>query len=191
MRFIKKVRELPGSYCISECKLSENAFYYGVNINPPPLAEHIVYFPMDEDTIKRLIDSYKRKIPDDLLALYRAMNGASLFWREYYDENLDFALPLCCMNIYGVPKSMDRKRIEPLNISIEDLDRPRETPSSWLKFGSYYKLENDSDRLELFIDTDSLNVFSVKQHAPKCKVIDSWKSLDECLCSIFDVLSKC
>ena len=83
----------------------------------------------------------------------------------------------------------DRKHLEPLNISIEDLGRPKESPENWLKFGSFYYPDNLLKKIDLFVDVESLNVFAVDSEETVCSVVDNWKSIDECLCNLFDILS--
>lgn len=189
MNFLGRIDLLRTSYNCGDCKEQDNAMLYGIYISTPPLAKHIVFMPMTAAVMQKLTISYKRVFPPELLMLYRTMNGGDLFWtaRVIGKRNIRIALPR--LSIYGVPLTSDRKHIEPYNICIEDLNRPNGTPDSWLKFGSYYRPENLSCRRDLFIDTETKLIYAVLHGGNECIIMDTWDSLDSCLCYIFDLLS--
>lgn len=84
-----------------------------------------------------------------------------------------------------------RERVEPFNISIEDLNRPQDTPQSWLKFGAFHKPHVDfSTRFDLFADTDTSAVYAVEHGSETCVVAEQWDGIDACLCAVFDLLSE-
>lgn len=190
MIFLRKIESLQHIYRADECVVQDNAFLYGVCNPKPPLATHIVFNPMPQEAMQNLVNNYKLAFPTELLGLYRVMNGADLFWTVRFVGKKKTRIPICCFSIYGVPLTYDRKHIEPYNISVEDLNRPRKTPESWLKFGSYYRPTNMIDRLDLFIDTNQSAVFAIEHEREECRVVESWSSIDNCLCSVFDLLAS-
>ncbi|MBR3975039.1 MAG: hypothetical protein IKJ88_04160 [Clostridia bacterium] len=188
MIFLEKINHLIKSYNSNMYKPMDEAVLYGLYDKTPPLAEHIIFNPMPADVMQNMVNNYKRTFPEQLLTIYRAMNGANLFWSTCLIR--DIKIPMSYFSIYAIPLTYDRRHIEPFNISIEDLNRPKNTPDSWLKFGSFYKPKNFSDRFDLFVDTDNGCVFSVDHDAEKCDTIESWNTVDECLCYIFDLLNE-
>lgn len=190
MNFLDRIESLQHTYRADECGVQDNASLYGIYNPKPPLATHIVFNPMPQETMQNLVNNYKLNFPKELLVLYHVMNGADLFWTVRLVGKKKTRIPICCFSIYGVPLTYDRKHIEPYNISVEDLNRPRKTPESWLKFGSYYRPENMIDRLDLFIDTNQATVFAVEHEREECSVVASWNSIDSCLCSVFDLLAS-
>lgn len=188
LKFVEKLHILIDKYTAVECGMRDNAFLYGICNPSPPLAEHIIFSSMPEDVMQGMINAYKLEFPQELLDLYGVMNGANLFWSVDYIGKKKIRIPFNYLSIYGIPLTYDRMHIEPYNISIEDLNRPRETPDNWLKFGSYQSLENSSIRFDLYVDTDTDHVFSVEHGIKICTVTESWKSIDECLCFLLDTM---
>lgn len=190
MKFVNKINSLGNAYNCEVCGRQDNAFLYGIYDVQPPLAEHIVYLPMPEEVMRNMISNYKCNFPVELLELYRTMNGADFFWRVRIVGKNRIRIASNCFSIYGVPLTYDRKHIEPFNISIEDLNRPEGTPSNWLKFGSYCRPTDLSDRLDLFVDTDNNMVYSVRHESAECIVVESWDTIDNCLCDVYDLLEE-
>lgn len=187
--FVEKIKALDAQFSAEKIKQQENCTLYGVFEKTPPLAKHIVFAAMSEELIQHLIDSYNRTVPAELLTLYRSMNGCNLFWESYLSEKYNIALPMNRFSVYGIPLTF-RERVEPFNISIEDLNRPQGTPQSWLKFGCFYKPNVDfSTRFDLFADTDISAVYAVEHGIETCVVSEQWDSIDTCLCAVFDLLS--
>lgn len=189
MKFIEKIKALKEKYA-EDCSVMNNAFLYGLKEVTPPLAEHIVFSPMPQKVMDDMIYNYLRTFPKELLELFRYMNGAALFWTTCVIGKSGNCIPISCLDIFGVPLTNDRIHIEPYNISIEDLRRPKETPDSWLKFGAFYRRDNLFDTIWLFVDVDSSKVFAVEDNDEVFTVTDHWSSIDDCLCSIFDLLDK-
>ena len=187
--FVELIKKMFSEYG-SDCRTQDSSVLYGICDPAPPLANHIVYSPMSECTLQHLVDSYKRTIPNELILLYRALNGADLFWTSTCIPKTNIHIPVCRLSIFGVPMSNSRDRVEPFNISIEDLNRPHGTPAGWLKFGSFYKSDNLSNRYDLFVDTDSGCVYSVGHDIQECTISETWASIDNCLCNIFSALSE-
>lgn len=187
MIFLRKLHNIIDTYDSQSCCVRDNAFLFGVCV-PPPLAKHIVFAPMPDDVKQNLISAYRCTIPTELLDLYSAMNGANLFWAVRLVGKKNTRIPFSNLSIYGVPLTWDREHIEPFNISIEDLNRPKGTPDNWLKFGSYYRPKNTDNRLDLFVDTTTNAVFAVEHDYTECCVLENWNSIDDCLCYLFDLL---
>lgn len=188
MIFLEKLHALLDTFDSESCKARDKAMLYGICDPTPPLAAHIVFSPMPNEVMLDMIKDYKRTFPKELLMLYRAMNGADLFWSVRFVGKKNTRIPISCFSIYGIPLTHDRKHIEPFNIRIEDLNRPNGIPDNWLKFGSYYSPKNTTDRLDLFVDTDLNRVFAVEHGNADCCVTATWNSVDDCLCSVFDIL---
>lgn len=188
MIFLEKIKNLREKY-VNDSKIRDSAWLYGSFDKTPPIAKHIVFFPMPEDVMREMVENYRRSIPEDLLSIYRCMNGADLFWRVRYIGENKRRIPRCDFSIYGVPLTYDRKHIEPLNICIEDFDRPDEVPVEWLKFGLYYS-PDDNVRLDLYVDTDIGKVYAVMHERVGCEVCRTWTTIDDCLCEIVDLLSE-
>lgn len=189
MIFLDKISKLQSLYGKDEYGLFDDAFLYGIFAKAPPLAKHIIFPPMPSDVMQSLVNSYKSHFPKELLLLYHTMNGADLFWTVRFVGKKGVRIPLNCLSIYGVPLTHERKKIEPFNISIEDLNRPNGTPMNWLKFGSYYHPEDLSNRLDLFVDTETSNVFAVKHGGEECIVVKEWNTIDNCLCHLYDEIT--
>lgn len=188
MKFLKKLQDFLDLYTESSCGVRDNAFLYEVYTSTPPLAKHIVFASMPEDVTLNLISAYKHKIPTELLDLYKVMNGANLFWKVRFVGPKNTRIPYSCLSIYGVPLTWDREHIEPFNICIEDLNRPKGIPDNWLKFGAFNANEKIENRLDLFVDTTTNTAFAVEHNSVECCVSKSWNSIDDCLCDLFDLL---
>ena len=185
MNFLEKVKTLIKTY---DCEVRDRAVLYGVSETRPPLAKHIIFEPMPFDIMQNMVANYKLEFPQQLLAIYTAMNGADLFWTVCFVGKKKIRIPINCLSIYGIPLTYDREHIEPFNISIEDLNRPKGTPDNWLKFGSFYRPENLLSRFDLFVEVEQGGVFAIEHDADECCVTATWDSIDTCLCYIFDLL---
>lgn len=190
MIFLEKISSL--SHPTSGVSVKEES--YAVLIGScdlrPDHAKHIIFNPMSDGLIAHLLQSYKGNIPDELLRIYQKMNGADLFWTTRYVQKAKLHIPFCMFSIYGIPCSDSRKNVEPFNISIEDLHRPQNTPTTWLKFGAYNEPQMYSQKYDLYIDTEEICVYSVEHDNSECQVVRSWATIDSCLCDIFDLLAK-
>lgn len=190
MRFLDKLTEI--QRC-SPVKVQVNGTkLVGIPVQNPPLADHYIYAPMSSALRTSLIASYKRSIPEQLLNIYEAANGCNLFWRCVAFGGGKFKIPMAQLSVYGVPGGpMSADRIEPFNISVEDLDRPGDTPDNWLKFGSYRDFRSeDLMEYDLFADVDTDKVYSVIRKAEKCQIEQKWNSIDDCLCDLFDSIQS-
>lgn len=190
MRFLEKVQKLTTAFPVETCRFEENASFYGLHPNADSRPRHIVFQPMTEETVNNLVASYRGPFPKDLLHLYRHMNGFALFWTTISLSRANIVIPYCLFSLYGVPPEPRRYTYQPYNIRIEDLAKPNHSPDSWLKFGSYHPPYDIEQFLELYIDTDTQQVYSVDKANPECCILQQWDSLDDCLCSVFDQLAE-
>lgn len=188
MRFLEKLKELQISYPV---KLQVNGTkLVGIPEQIPPLAHHYIYAPMSLSLKQLLLDSYKRTIPDELLKIYEMANGCNLFWRCVEFGGGKFKIPMAQLSVYGVPGGPNTAdTMEPYNISVEDLDRPAETPENWLKIGCYRDFcQSKPEEYDLFADVDNGTVHSVVRKIEKCRIEQTWESIDNCLCNLFDTI---
>lgn len=188
MRFLNIISDLINSTSNEDCKCLDNAFLIGLFQTPPPIARHIVFAPLSSEKKQQLVESYALHFPADLLLLYGKINGANLFWTTIYNDYLKRSFPLCHFSIYGYPETT-RKRIEPYNISIEDLAHPEGTPDHWLKFGSYISPVAPLSERYLYIDTQSSEIFALTGDKT-IHIAQSWETLDSCLCDIYSQLES-
>ena len=186
MRFLDKLTELQSS---NPVKVQANGTkLVGIPEQNPPLANHYIFAPMSSGLKQHLLASYKRTIPEQLLKIYDAANGCNLFWRCMEFGGSKFWIPMAQLSVYGVPAGPNRvDSIEPCNISAEDLDRPGDTPDNWLKFGCYRDFgQTPMEEYDLFADVDSGKVHSVLRKAEKCQAKQTWNTIDQCLCELFE-----
>ena len=191
MKFLDKVCKLKAGYDESRCERRDKAVLFGLSHKVPPIADHIIHDPMPDDVMKAMVENYMLEFPSQLLEIYHEMNGVSLFCdaeERAFRKNI-VRIPIFRFCIYGIPLTHDRKHMEPFNISIEDLNRPKGTPRHWLKFGSYAEPKSKYECVDLFADTTSGEVYALENRSPKCEVLEKWDSIDECLCSVFELLS--
>lgn len=189
MRFLDEILVLMNSYPKKSCKDTENAHLLGVFKSKPPIAEHVVYFPLSNELRIQLLGKYKQPFPCQLQQLYSFMNGADLFWTKRKNEQLGFELPVCCFSLYGYSDGVNRSRMESYNISIEDLSRPEGTPKHWLKFGNYRLPSDLNTEMFLFVDTQTQKTYSLLQQS-KMAIANTWDSIDDCLCDILARMGK-
>lgn len=152
----------------------------------PKIADHFIFAPMPDELVQYLVQSYRYSVPDDLLTLYTAANGMELF-RTMCSIPGGFKLPTSKLSIFGVPSLVDRQHLEPYNISIEDLSRLPNTPEKWLKFGNRCRMDGEIviQEYDLYVDTDSCMAYQSERSGASLQIMAEWKSIDECLCSVF------
>lgn len=184
------IQQLISSYDASEIRAHDKATLCGTYPDTPPLARHIVFDPMRAKVKRALISDYKLSFPQALLDIYSSMNGANLFWSVRFIGKDRIRVPFHYLSIYGIPTNNDRKHIEPYNISVEDLNRPKGTPDTWLKFGSYTLPEDIYRRWDLFVDTQTNFVYAAENGSADCCIAEKWDSIDACLCCLFERLRE-
>ena len=105
-----------------------------------PKCRHMLFAGLSDKLIKEfLADGYKNKFPEEYRQFLRYTNGANLYTVKVNTSNgLSFAHNL--FTLYGLPRTQPFGRPndmeEPYDIRVEDLGRHKETPQTWLKFGS-------------------------------------------------------
>lgn len=157
---------------------------------PPVIADHFLYAPMPDSVLQHLIQSYRRQFPDELRELYAYVNGIDMF-RTMRKISNEISLPASKISIYGVPILSDRKHIEPLNISLEDLNRCPDTPESWLKFGCSREFHQGefAKEFDLYVDTDKGSAYRVERDCNSLSIANAWQSIDDCLCHLLEMES--
>lgn len=191
MRFLEKLAELQSNQSV---KVQTNGTkLVGVPERTPPPAHHYIYAPMPIKLKNHLIESYKRTIPEQLLEIYEVSNGCCLFWRCMEFGGGKFRIPVAQLSVYGVPAGTNTAdTIEPYNISVEDLDRPANTPLNWLKIGCYRDFSDTKPvEFDLFADVDNGAVHSVVRKIEKCRIEHTWASIDDCLSALIDAIQSC
>ena len=162
-----------------------------LGIEKIPKAKHMLFEGLTQDLINDyLVSNYSYSFPPEYIVFLKAFNGANLFTAKITKNGREFAS--ASFSIYGLPRTQPFDRPadmeEPYDLRIEDLARNKALPDTWLKFGHYNRTETFGDRTDLFIDTSSGKVYCCKKN--ECDILEEWESLDSCLCSIFNVMSK-
>ncbi len=190
MRFLTFLSQLINQYGDSYA-YTENKVLLLNPQEPPQIADHFIYSPMPEPVMQHLIQSYRRPFPDNLLELYAFTNGLDLF-RTLRSITEEISLPASRLSVYGVPIFTDRKHLEPLNISLEDLNRFPDTPNNWLKFGCFRDIRHGKqiNEYDLYVDTDKYNAYQVERLGMVLSIAGVWNSIDDCLCNLFEGIQR-
>lgn len=152
-----------------------------------PKSRHILFKPLSKEYIQKfLIDEYQNTFPKDYIEFLMCSNGANLHTIKFNSEKVSFA---CCMFvIFGLPLTPPFNRPldmeEPYDMRIEDLARHKDIPKTWLKCGTYIRDNDFNVQNDIFIDTETSKVFACIKNQKD--VVDSWNTLDECFCSIYN-----
>lgn len=159
-----------------------------------PRSRHMLFVGLEEALIDDyLVSEYKLPFPEAYKELLRRFNGANLFTVKINNKKIRRSFAYNLFTIYGLPRTDPFSRPEfleePYDLRIEDLARHKKLPKTWLKCGSYCKDCNISVITDIFIDTESKKAFACVKN--DCEITESWDSLDECLCSIFDSFADC
>ena len=192
MRILNYLEDLKIEYKSRTCFTDNQVCLLGPDKEKPLVAEHTIFPPMSDELIQHLRDSYKRTIPSELIDFYRTANGIDLFLVRRKLSGLDILIPCRQLSVYGIPLTFSRDRLEPYNISIEDLSRLPGTPENWLKFGSFCQITdgNVQGEYDLFVDVDSNGTYLCPRTEEKMWVVRNWDSIDECLCDLFMLLHE-
>lgn len=185
LNFLEILADLKSSYG-EHLTYTDNGVCLLGSCQPPKIADHFIFAPMTDELVQCLVQSYRYKVPNDLLTLYTAANGMELF-RTMCSIPGGFKLPTSKLSIFGVPPLADRQHLEPYNISIEDLSRLPDTPRKWLKFGNRCTMDGEIviQEYDLYVDTDSGMAYQSERSSARLQVVAEWQSVDECLCSVF------
>jgi hypothetical protein len=188
MRFVKILEELKQSYK-NNVKVHNN----GTLLLGPgtiPRSEHMLYAPLTDDLInEHLISQYKFAFPKEYIEFLKYSNGADLcivkMWHNIKGKKIPTASVL--LSIFGLPMkppfARPQDEEEPYDVRIEDLARNDKIPAHWLKCGCYTRDYDFNNLYDIFIDTKTGNVYSTIKN--KADILDSWESLDNCLCDIY------
>lgn len=183
--FIRRLEDLKMQYK-DNCIVRENGT---ILLGPEkiPNCRHMLFKPLEYELIDEfLIKAYKNHLPDEYVGLLQYSNGAELYNVRLKTKKYSFAGGI--LTIYGLPRTQpygrDSDMEEPFDVRIEDLRRNDNIPNLWLKCGTYTKNYDFRNRCAIFIDTASNKVYGCVEASGE--MVDSWQSLDECLCSIMD-----
>ena len=156
-----------------------------------PNCRHMLFWPLTQDQIqRRLIDEYKNKFPEEYIQFLRYSNGANLFGVKMTTPEFSFKHSLFV--IYGrplfPPYSLPANMEQPFDLRIEGLACHKEIPLSWLKCGSYKRLDAFDVQTDIFIDTTDEKVYACEKN--KKEIVDQWDNLYICFCNIFNSLKN-
>lgn len=189
MKFINILNELKKQY-ENDCIVRKNETLL-LMPGKIPKSRHMLFKPLKDEYIEEyLIDVYRNKIPDEYIEFLKYSNGACLYSVKINSGKIQYAYGL--FTIYGLPLTppYDRPQDmeEPFDVRTEDLCRHEDIPESWLKCGKYIKTFDLDMIYDIFIDTETSKVYSCIRN--QCEIVDSWNTLDECFCSIYESLSN-
>ena len=156
-----------------------------------PKAKHLLFPGLPSETIDEfLVSEYKYPFPKQYRELLHHYNGANLFMFRIQKGKLEFASTN--LIIFGLPRTKPFGRPadmeEPYDVRIEDLGRHKDIPDTWLKCGCYKSAFVFGDPADLFIDTQTEQVFACMRN--DSKVLEQWETLDACLSNIFERVSQ-
>lgn len=158
-----------------------------LGIDKIPKCRHMLFNPLTDELITSFLTSeYKGKFPKEYIDFLQYSNGANLYTVKLKTEKFEFAHSMFV--IFGLPrtKPFDRPSDmeEPFDLRVEDLGRNNKIPKTWLKCGTYVKNYDFKIQNDIFIDTETNNVYSCIKN--QNKIMDTWDNLDSCFCSIFN-----
>ena len=189
MEFINILNNLKSQYA-DDCILRKNETLL-LGPGKIPKSRYMLFKPLNDEYIDQfLVSQYKNEFPKEYIEFLKYSNGADLYTVKIKSGKFEYAYNL--FTIYGLPLTQPFGRPfdmeEPFDIRVEDLARHDDIPATWLKCGKYIKEYDMNTINDIFIDTETLKVYSCVKNEKD--IIDSWNSLDECFCSIFDYLSE-
>jgi len=189
MKFIQLLSNLKEEYK-DDCIIRKN----GTLLMHPgriPNAKHYLFRPLNDELINEfLINQYKNTFPKEYIDFLKFSNGANLF--GICVKTPKFTLAETLLTIYGLPRTAPFSRAqdmeEPFDVRIEDLARHDDIPNYWLKCATHIIPDNLDKHIDVFIDTTTGKIYSCFKNTKE--IINSWKSLDECFCCLFDLTRK-
>lgn len=188
MKFIKYIQNLKDEYRKNFIVRGNGTLLLGPD--KIPNCRHMLFQPLMDNYIQSyLVSEYKNSFPKEFIEVLKCSNGANLYSVKLNSEGVSFAHSMFV--IFGLPltspfgRPFDRE--EPFDIRVEDLARHDEISDKWLKCGTYIKEYNFNIQNDIFIDTETNQVYACEKN--RNTVVDSWTSLDNCFCSIFEMLS--
>lgn len=193
MKFIKILEELKRSYINNICVRNNGTLLLGPGTIPR--SEHMLYAPLTDKILDEyLVSKYKFAFPKEYIEFLKYSNGADLcivkMWHNIKGKKIPTASVL--FTIFGIPMKSPFARPqdeeEPFDVRIENLARNDKIPEHWLKCGCYNRDYDFNNLYDIFIDTNTGKVYSCIKN--KSDVLDSWESLDDCLCDIYASFSN-
>lgn len=188
MKFFKILDELKKQY--ENDKLTRANGTILLHPDRVPRARHMLYKPLDDKLINDyLVSQYIHVFPKEYIEFLKYTNGAELcttrVWHTIKKKRIPVAGALFI--IYGLPRTQPFGRPqdmeEPADMRIENLRRHDDSPKTWLACGSYIRNYDLKINYDIFIDTETGNVYSCVRNT--ATIVDSWDSLDDCFCSIY------
>lgn len=189
MNFIKILKKLKEEYKDNYTERKNGTLLLGPSTIPK--CKHMLFRPLNDELIKEyLILAYENTFPTAYIELLKYSNGANLLSEKIEEEGLVFAHSM--LVIFGLPTTppFQRKKEEeePFDVRVEDLSRHNNISRKWLKFGTYCKKDDFDHQYDLFVDTKTDIAYSCERK--KDLIDEKWTSIDECLCSIYERLTK-
>ena len=187
MHFIDLLADLKEGFA-TDCLVRKN----GTLLLSPgkiPKCRHMLFLPLPDADAETLISSYKGVFPDEYMKFLRYSNGANLYYARLTAGKVSIAYPM--LTLFGLPMTPPAGRPldmeEPYDLRIEDLSRHRQIPRSWLKCGTCIRNYDFKTIYDLFMDTDTKQLFSTKKN--DCTIVEQWATLDDGLCCLLSRLS--
>jgi len=190
MRYNDYLKKLVTDYK-DNCAVRKNGTML-LGIGKIPNAKHKLFVPLEQRDIDEYLKVFfKYGFPDDLAEILKISNGANLFNIRIYTDKVEFAHVLLC--VLGLPRTSPTGRAfdleEPFDIRVENFARHEEIPDTWIKFAVWTEVENiEKNPTDLFFDCVTNKVYACEKN--KKDVLYSWNSVDDCLCSIIEILEK-
>lgn len=157
-----------------------------------PKSKHMLFNSLEDEYIEEfLVSEYSNEFPKEYINFLKYSNGANLFNVKIKNQKFEYAYAMFI--IFGLPltspfeRSLDME--EPFDVRVEDLARHEKISDKWLKCGTYIKDCDFRFNNDIFIDTETHRVFSCRKN--DFEIVDSWNSLDECFCNIYNSLIEC
>ena len=189
MKIFEKLDDLKQTYLDDMAVRTNGTVLLG--LDTIPVARHMLFKPLDDNIIETYLTSqYANTFPPQYIQFLKYSNGANLFmvkvWHTAKREKI--ATTSGFFTIYGLPRTppfaRKKDQEEPFDLRTEDSSRHKETPFEWLKCASYTRNYDIYKRFDLFIDTKTGKVYSCERNT--IDVVESWDTLDDALCAIFD-----
>lgn len=190
MKFIEIIDELKQNYYNDSTVRKNGTVLLG--LGSIPNCRHMIFKGLKKEYVEEyILSEYLTRFPKEYIKLLEYANGMNLMRVKIICSNGNsFAYNM--FTVYGLPLTPPFGRPfdmeEPFDLRIEDLARHKDIPSHWLKCGRYIKDGDIKNDIDIFIDTNSEKVYSCYKN--ENHIVDSWISLDECLCSIYNSLLR-
>lgn len=192
MKFISLLNELKSSFG-EDILIRKNG---AVLLKPGkvPVCRHELFPPLEQEYIETyFVNQYLNPFPSEYADFLRNFNGANLFNIKFLLKPEGFEFGQSMLTLFGLPLSppdiRDVNGEEPFDLRVEDTDRHKNVPRTWLKCGCFLSNNDYRTIMDIFIDTTSHRVFVCEKR--KSKIEYEWDNLDCALCDIFKMLLDC